>query len=67
MFQEVKTITANGRILGVTGGSRLQRIIFILVESGMTLFSIQLALFVVTIVIMDGPDDGAYFPHPWYP
>src|ERR1700735_4878893 len=39
VFQEVKTLTADGQsLLGATGGSTLQRVIFILIESGMALF-----------------------------
>ena len=48
VFQEVKT-TAD-EISGVTGGSTLRRVIFIIIESGMALFSIQLARLVITIV-----------------
>ena len=57
MFQEVKTSTADDQILGVTGGSTLRRVIFIIIESGMALFSIQLARLVVTIVNMDAVND----------
>ena len=56
VFQEVKTSTADDQILGVTGGSTLRRVIFILIESGMALFSIQLARLVVTIVLTVTPD-----------
>ena len=49
VFQEVKTCTADDQILGVTGGSTLRRVIFILIESGAALFSIQLARLVVTV------------------
>ena len=49
VFQEVKTCTADDQVLGVTGGSTLRRVIFILIESGVTLFSIQLARLVVTV------------------
>ena len=49
VFQEVKACTADDQILGVTGGSTLRRVIFILIESGAALFSIQLARLVVTI------------------
>ena len=50
VFQEVKTCTsADDQILGVTGGSTLRRVIFILLESGTALFSIQLARLVVLI------------------
>ena len=37
--------------MGATGGSKLRSIIFVLIESGMALFSIQLARLVVTIMI----------------
>ena len=50
IFQEVKSCTADDQILGVTGGRTLRRVIFILIESGMTLFSIQLTRFLVSIV-----------------
>ena len=50
MFQEVKTSTVDDQILGVTGGSTLRRVIFIIIESGMVLFSIQMIRFVLTIV-----------------
>jgi len=51
VFQEVKTRDADNQILGVTGGRTLQRVIFILIESGMALFSIQLARLVVIVVL----------------
>jgi len=50
VFQEVKTGTTDDQLLGVIGGTTLQRIIFILIESGMTLFSIQLARLVVSLI-----------------
>ena len=46
VFREVKT-TVDDRILGMTGGSKLQRIIFVLTESGILLFSIQMAQLVL--------------------
>ena len=57
VLQEVKTSTADDQILGVTGGSRLRRVIFIIIESGMALFSIQLARLLVSII---GNTDAAY-------
>ena len=60
VFQEVKTSTADNQILGVTSGNTLRRVIFILIESGMALFSIQLARLVVTIVRMDAAYDAFY-------
>ena len=61
VFQEVKTGTADDQMLGVTGGSRLQRVIFIIIESGMVLFSVQLARLVVTIVNTDAANHAAYY------
>ena len=49
MFREVKAC-ANNQNLGITGGSTLRPIIFILLESGMALFSIQLIRLVVTLL-----------------
>ena len=43
VFQEVKTATADNQNLGVTGGSTLRCVMSIIIESGMALFSIQLA------------------------
>ena len=57
VFREVKAYTVHDQILGVTGGSTLRRVIFILIESGMALFSIQLARLVATIVnVLTGTD-----------
>ena len=52
MFQAVKTSVADGQISGVTAsdGSTFRRVIFILIESGIALFSIQLARLVVIMV-----------------
>ena len=52
VFQAVKTSVADGQISGVTAsdGSPLRRVIFILIESGIALFSIQLARLVVIMV-----------------
>ena len=60
VFQEVKTRTADGKNLAHTGGSTLRRIMFILVESGMALFSIQFARLVGAIVLTsDAATDAA--------
>ena len=58
VFQEVKTSTADDQNLGVTGGSTLRRVIFIIIESGMALFLIQLARLVAVIVNTDAADDA---------
>ena len=60
VFQEIKTVTAEDRILGVTGGSTLQRVILIIIESGVALFSIQLIRLVGAIVDTDAATDVYY-------
>ena len=50
-FQRVKSVTTSEEIsLGITGRTKLRSVIFIIIESGMVLFAIQLARVVVTIV-----------------
>jgi len=61
VFQEVKISMADNQSLWGTGGRTLQRVIFIMIESGMALFSIQLARLVVNIVSLDGVDDSGFF------
>ena len=55
VFRAVKTSVADGQIQvsGVTtsGGSTFRRVIFILIESGMALFSIQSARLVTVIMV----------------
>ena len=58
VFQEVKSVTVDDQTLGVTGGSKLQHVIFIMIESGMTLFAIQLARLVVTMLNTDAANDA---------
>jgi len=61
--QEVNntTCTSDNRTSRVTRGSTLRRVIFILIESGMALFSIQVARLVVTIVFTDASYAGYFF------
>ena len=47
VFLEVKPTSAE-RTLGSTGGTKLQHIIFIIIESGMALFAIQLVRVVLS-------------------
>ena len=49
VFREVRA-SSNKRILGATGGDTLRAIIFILIESGMALFSIQFARFMIILL-----------------
>ena len=55
VFQQVKP-TSEQQTLGATGGRKLYSIISVIIESGMILFSIQLARFVVTVVQTDDAD-----------
>ena len=50
VFREVKT-NSNEQILGVISGSTLRTVMFILIESGTALFSIQLVRLVVYTVL----------------
>lgn len=49
VYRQVKPILDN-QTLGITGGRKLYSTISVMIESGMILFSIQLARFVVTVV-----------------
>ena len=51
VFRAVKdNTTSEEKFLGVTGGTKLCSIIFIIIESGMALFAIQLARVINTTV-----------------
>ena len=53
VFLEVKaTMTSVEQTLGSTGGTKLRHVIFVIIESGMVLFAIQ--LFRVMILTLDG-------------
>ena len=62
VFREVKIVTpSNEKSSGVTGGSKLRSIIFIIIESGLVLFAIQLARLVISAnVIQSNTEDAAY-------
>jgi hypothetical protein len=48
VFLEVKAATTSvERTLGTTGGTKLQHVIFIIIESGMTLLAVQLVRFML--------------------
>jgi hypothetical protein len=50
VFREVRSVTTSDETsLGVTGGRKLRSVIFIIIESGMALFAIQLARLVFTL------------------
>jgi hypothetical protein len=53
--------TSVERALGRTGGSELQHVIFIIIESGMTLFAVQLGRFVLyNITVTSAAVSDAY-------
>ena len=54
VFLEVKaTVTSVERTLGSTGGIEFRHIIFIIIESGMALFAIQLVRIVLSILVLE--------------
>ena len=62
VFLEVKAaVISVERSLGSTGGTKLRHVIFIIIESGMALFAIQLVRVVLSILTGQGvqmlPDD----------
>ena len=58
VFQEVKAAASDEQILGTTGGSTLRAIMFVLIESAMPLFFIQLARFVATTISRNNLDSA---------
>ena len=58
VFKEVKTGTADDESFGVTGGNTFQRVIFIIIESAMVLFSIQLTRLVAALVTTDAANNA---------
>ena len=52
VFRQVKP-TSDEKTLGASGGAKLRSIIFLLIESGMALFSIQLARLALVIEASD--------------
>ena len=59
VFHEVNTATADDQV-SVTGGTTFQRAIFIIIESAMVLFSVQLTRLVAAIVTTDATNDVYY-------
>ena len=57
VFLEVKP-TSVERTLGSTGGTKLRHIIFIIIESGMALFAIQLVRFVLSTLLPGEAEAG---------
>ena len=44
------SLQVKGSLVGSTGGTKFQHILFVIIESGMTLFAIQLILLVLYVV-----------------
>ena len=54
VFREIKDVTtSNEKSLGITRGRKLHSIIFIIIESGMALFAIQVARVVPLIIVLN--------------
>ena len=61
VFREVRSATTSeDKSLGITHGNKLRWVAFIIIESGMVLFALQLAR-VVIITQYTAPDDAEYY------
>jgi hypothetical protein len=61
VFQEIKVTTFSDEIsMGIIGGKKLWSIMFVIIESGMALFSIQLARVVVSTSLGTTADFDAF-------
>ena len=59
VFREVKSVTTlEDQSLSITRGNKLRSVTFILIESGMALFAIQLARVIITIPSLLSTDTG---------
>ena len=58
VFRIFKAFRQSRVMFGATGGTKFRSIIFVLVESGLLLFSIQLARLVATIFLINGEEDA---------
>ena len=60
VFLEVKSNTTSvERTLGSTGGTKLRQVVFVIIESGMALFAIQLIRLVFYILPMEWTIDAS--------
>ena len=63
VFRRVRSLTTSiEKSLGIAGGAKLRSLIFVIIESGMVLFAVQLARVVVTIStpVQGEPDAASY-------
>ena len=59
VFREVKSVaTLEDKSLGITRGNKLRSVTFIIIESGMALFAIQLARVIITTPSLLNTDTG---------
>ena len=58
VFKILKVFREVRQILGATSGRKLYSAISVIIESGMVLFSIQLARFIVTVVLTNTADNA---------
>jgi len=56
VFLQVKATQASTSVKGITGGTTLRHIIFVIIESGMALFAVQL----IQLLFDSLPDDTLY-------
>ena len=62
VYREIKSVTTlEDKSLGITGGNKLRSVIFIIIESGMALFAIQLVRVVITASQPALVTDAAYY------
>ena len=62
VFRQIR-VTSDDQVFGATRGTKLRSIIFVLIESGLLLFSIQLARLVVSILSgTSGNAVDAFYP-----
>ena len=62
VFRDSRSLTTSDeKSLGITGGGKLRSIIFIIIESGMALFAIQLGRLVTSAIVTQlNTQDAAY-------
>ena len=61
-FRRVKNVTTSEeKSLGIAGGTKLRSLIFVVIESGMALFAIQLARVVITTFQPATVTDASYY------
>jgi len=63
-FRRVNSVTTSAeKSLGIAGGTKLRSLIFVIIESGMVLFAVQLARVVITTTQPPTVTDPAYYAY----